>query len=240
MVLSMSDISNAGEQGQKKPRVVEIIGVAGAGKTTLSRALGGYPELFRLCYYPRINRITDAPFFIFYGLRLFPSLFRLYQRPSRRLSTREFAWLAILYGWPYILQRDIKNAQQVMVMDQGPVYLLAEIREFGPEYLKSEAAEKFWQEIYCRWAATLDLIVWLDTEDAYLMERIQTRAKGHVVKHKQTPIVLDFLERFRKAYKEVVSTLGECEHGPSILRYDTGELQPGDIVNRLLAELGQS
>jgi hypothetical protein len=240
MVLFMSYISNAGEQKQKKPRVVEIIGVAGAGKTTLSKALRGHPELFRLCYFPQINRIADAPFFIQYGLRLLPSLFRLYRRPSRRLSTREFAWLTILYGWPFILQKDIKNAQQVMVMDQGPVYLLAEIREFGPEYLKSEVAEKFWQEIYCSWAATLDLIVWLDTEDAYLMERIQTRAKGHIVKHKQTPIVFDFLDRFRKAYEIVVFTLGECTNGPRILRYDTSEFRPEDIVTRLLAELGQS
>jgi hypothetical protein len=234
----MIPASNSGEPNHKKPKVMEIVGLAGAGKTTLYKALGNYPELLRLCRYPKVNKIKDAPFFIRYGLRLLPSIFRLYSRPSRQLSQREFAWLTILEGWPFILQKDVKQIQQSMIMDQGPVYLLAELREFGPEFLMSEKAEKFWQKIYCRWASTLDFIVWLDAEDTYLMERINLRAKKHLVKHEPEPVVLDFLVRFRRAYENVVSMLGNCTNGPRVLRFNTHELRPEEIVTHLLSEIG--
>ncbi len=236
----MNNPLNAGELRQKKPRIVEIIGPAGAGKTTLFKALGNYPDLVRLRKCPNIHKTADAPFFIRYSVQLLPSIFRLYHRPSQLLSQREFAWMTILHGWPFVLQSDVKNCHQVILMDQGPVYLLAEMKEFGPEFLRKKKAEKFWQEIYCRWADTLDLIVWLDARDLDLMERIQTRAKEHVVKHESVPIVLDFLESFRKTYDYVVSMLGSCSRGPRVLHVDTSKYKPGEIVELLLAELGLS
>jgi hypothetical protein len=219
-------------------RVVEIIGPAGAGKTTLFKALSDYPDQIRLSDFPNVRRVTDAPFFIRYGLQLIPSLFRLYRRTSRQMSRREFAWMSILKGWPFVLQRAIKKNSQVIVLDQGPVYLLAEMREFGPEYLKSEDAEKFWRELYCQWAATLDMIVWLDAADIYLLERIRTRDDDHVVKNEAAPIVFEFLERYRRAYDYVLSKLESCTGGPRVLRFNTRTYTPGEIVDCLLAEFG--
>ncbi len=236
----MNDPKEAVKQGPPKPRVVEIIGLAGAGKTTLYKALGSYPELFRLSRFPNVNKIANAPFLLRYGLPLLPNLFRLYRRDSRQLGPREFAWMTILTGWPNILIRDVNRTHQMIVLDQGPVYLLAEFKEFGPEYLQAERAEEFWQKVYCRWAGTLDMIVWLDADNAYLMDRIQTRAKGHMVKNESTPVVTDFLTRYRKAYDYVVSRLGACSGGPKILRIDTGMRQPQETADYLLAALGLS
>lgn len=240
MVPFMNIASNAGQHWQDNSSVVEIIGPAGAGKTTLFKRLGQYPGEIRLSDFPNVNKAADAPFFIRYGLELLPSLFRLSRRTSRQLSRREFAWMSILKGWPFVLQKQAKESHQLILLDQGPVYLLAEMKEFGPEYLQSEDAKIFWQEIYCQWAATLDLIVWLDAEDVYLMERIQTRAKEHVVKHEPAPIVYDFLARYRRAYADVISALKTCTDGPRVLRVDTSRQQPEEITNLLLSELGLS
>jgi hypothetical protein len=240
MVTFMNIASDNSLHRQNQSGVVEIIGPAGAGKTTLFRRLGQYPEKIRLMDFPDVRKAAYAPFFLRYGLQLLPNLFHLSRHNSRQLSRREFAWMSILKGWPCILQKEVKKNHQLILLDQGPVYLLAELREFGPEYLKGEDAKKFWQELYCRWAATLDLIVWLDAEDIYLLERIQTRAKEHVVKHEPESIVFDFLARYRKAYDYVVSTLGTCSSSLRVLRFDTKIHRPGEIVDRLLVELGFS
>jgi shikimate kinase len=225
---------------QEKPQVVEIIGPAGAGKTTIFSALSKYPEAVRLGDFPDVRRVTDAPFFIKYGFQLIPSLFHLFRHSNRKLSRREFAWMIILTGWPFILQRDIKKSPQVIVLDQGPVYLLAEMREFGPEILKGEGAAKFWKKIYRRWAATLDMVVWLDAEDNCLMERIRIRNKEHMIKDEPSAIVIDFLDRYRRAFDHVLSRLEANTSGPRVLRIDTGKQQPGDVVNRILVEFGSS
>jgi len=236
----MKIASNSGEHGQIKPRVVEIIGPAGAGKTTLFRSLSDYPEHIRLETFPNVRRALDAPFYIRYGIQLIPSILRLSRRNSRKLNRREFAWLSILKGWPFVLQREGRKRSQVIVLDQGPVYLMVEIRESGPEYLKSNDAEEFWQELYSQWAAALDMIVWLDAEDIYLLERIQNRTKGHVVKNESVPLVHEFLARYRRAFDYVVSSMETCAGGPRVLRFDTSRQRPQEIVVSLLSELGIS
>lgn len=220
------------------PRVVEIIGPAGAGKTTLCRALNQYPKQIRLCDFPDVRNILDAPFFIGYGLSLFPTLFRLSQRDSRRITRREFAWLTILKGWPSNLAKDVKRGDQVIVLDQGPVYLLAEMREFGPRYLTCQKADFFWQEIFSRWAATVDMIVWLDTTDDHLVNRIRNRTQEHVMKDESPEAVSEFLAQYRKMFEDVLSRLKVTSPGLRVLHYDTGQQQTDEIVKRLWVEFG--
>jgi deoxyadenosine/deoxycytidine kinase len=236
----MNNASNSGEHRLKIPHVVEIIGLAGAGKTTLCHTLSKYQDQFHLGDFPNVRKIVDSPFFIWYGLQLITTLIRLRQPSSRQLSRREFAWMSILNGWPSILQRDVKKTTKVIVLDQGPVYLLAEMREFGPEYLKSKKAEKLWQKLYCRWAATLDMIVWLDAADINLMERIRTRDQEHIVKNESAPKVLEFLARYRRAYDYVLSMLEANTTGLRVLRFDTSVQHPGEILDHLLAEFNFS
>ena len=48
-------------------QVVEIVGPAGAGKTTLCHALDRYTQSLRLENFPDVRKIADAPFFISNG-----------------------------------------------------------------------------------------------------------------------------------------------------------------------------
>jgi hypothetical protein len=66
----MISASMADGRGLKTPRVVEIFGPAGAGKTTLCLLLNQYQERIRLSEFPDVRKIVDSPFFIWYGLRL--------------------------------------------------------------------------------------------------------------------------------------------------------------------------
>jgi len=217
--------------------VVEIVGPAGAGKTTLCQVLDHYTESIRLENFPDVRKVTDAPFFISNGLQLIPNLLRLYRPNSRQLTRREFAWMAILDGWPGLLRQESNDGNKVIILDQGPVYLLAEMRLFGPEYLRQEAAERIWQDLFDRWRDTLHMIVWLDAANNVLLDRIRSRRQEHIVKTQPPTTVYDFLDRYRSEYEFIFSSLTAKKTDLKVLRFDTEGQQPQDIVNQFLSEL---
>ncbi len=215
------------------PRVVEIVGPAGAGKTTLCNVLTGICDQILLSNFPDVRKFKDAPFFLWNGL----CLARLYQFGrvnGSSLSKRQFAWMSILRGWPPRLRRTARDHSKIIVLDHGPAYLLAEISEFGPSYLQSPRYEKLWENLYSRWADTLDTIVWLDAGNEHLLRRIRTRGDEHIVKHSSDAVVIDFLSRFRAAYDRVISRLTAGNAGPRVLRFDTGASQTSDIASLII------
>jgi hypothetical protein len=226
---------------QRWPRLIEIIGPAGAGKTTLCNLLNQPENEIRLRNFPDIRKAANVPFFILYGSRLIPTVIDHPSNCDRWISRREFAWLTILNGWSNILQKELKRSNGIILLDQGPIYLLTETREFGPEYLrKKKAAKRFWSDLYSQWADVLDMVVWLDAADVDLTERIRSRDKEHPVKDRSIETTLEFLICYRKAYERVISCLTAKHPELKILRFDTSQTSPLEIASKLLIEFGST
>src|SRR5688572_22240429 len=104
----------------KPPLIMELVGPAGAGKTTLSRALSKRDEEIVIGPDIELRKVSHLPVFI----RSIPSsvpLF-LYQRKSnRQLTWTELKDIAYLKGWPDLLRRRSSNTGKVILLDQGPV-----------------------------------------------------------------------------------------------------------------------
>ncbi len=222
----------------RTPRLVEIVGPAGAGKSTLCQALIAASNRIRLSNFPDVRRPSAAPFFLWQGARAVPSLLRRPGSSSRRLTRREFAWLSILHGWPALLQRQWERDHQLTVLDQGPVYLLTELCEFGPQYLRNQPPDRDWQALYANWAALLDAIVWLDAPDRVLARRINGREKAHLVKAKPAKTVFHFLHSFRAGYQCTISRLSAGNPGLQLLQFDTERQTPDQIAGQLVAAFG--
>lgn len=218
--------------------VVELVGPAGAGKTALLRTLSQRNKKILTGARPQVRRVGHIPFFVRNVLLLLPTFLHLYQHNSRWLTRREFAWMAILKGWPHVLGQEVSNEGTVVVLEHGPVFILANLLYFGPESLKGRSAEKWWRSMYTHWASILDMVVWLDASETILLERIRARNKWHRVKEKSEPEVFKFLSRYRAAYEQVISELTADGGGPKVLRFDTSQQSLDEIVNRILAEFG--
>lgn len=227
-----------GEGNRKRLIVMEIVGPAGAGKTTLCDVLSRCGDRVHLSNFPDVRSVRNAPFFLLHGLRLAPILAVRARSGERQLSRREFAWLSILNGWPSILKKELNQNNRNIILDQGPVYLLTETRKFGPDYLRQKKAAKLWQNLYSRWAKVLDIIIWLDAKDADLIQRIRSREKEHIVKEESIETISAFLACYRNAYERTISSLSANSPYLKILRFDTSQDSPEEIAGRLLVEVG--
>lgn len=220
-------------------RVVEIIGPAGSGKTTLSRALQNSSPRIYLDNFPDVRQAAAAPFFVWNGLRVAPSLLGLLLYNGGRLTRREFAWLSILHGWPDLLQR-AAGGGGIRILDQGPIYLLAEAIEFGPEWLRGRMARALRQNLYSRWANTLDMVLWLDAPDADLLKRIRGREKEHAVKAEADSAAIAFLACYRMVFERIISELAARNRSLKILCFDSGQRTLDEIVSQCLFEFDRT
>lgn len=226
------------EQQTRGPQVMEVIGPAGAGKSTVCQALAAANESIHLRNFPDVRNLTNAPFFLRYGLQTAMSFGRLPARESRRPNRQEIAWLSILHGWPKLLQSQDKSNCRVCVLDQGPIYLLSELRESGPTYLKRQSADKAWQRLYAGWASVLDTVIYLDAPDAVLAERIRARGKAHIMKEEADDMVFKFIHGFRSSYECVLSALRVYNTALRILTFDTSRATSDEIADTVVNVFG--
>ncbi len=214
--------------------VVELAGLAGAGKSTIARTLQRQGETFQLKDYPYYRRLEHLRFFIHNGLALLPTWVQLKQERGRWFTRRELAWMMIGVGWYRFFERRSLRDGPIFLLDQGAIFLLAQLYAFGPECLHCIGAEKWWQKVFDRWARVLDLVVWLDAPERILLERIRTRNELHVAKDWPDTEALDFLRRYRTAYEQVLTELTVNRTGPRILWLDTAQVGVDETVARIL------
>jgi broad-specificity NMP kinase len=220
---------------KRLPLIVELAGPAGAGKTTLAKALKQRSERILTCAPPYFRTIGHIPFFARNIILSMPTFFHLYQNNNGRWFTpREIAWLVTLKGWHRVLARQVSGNDKVIVLDQGPVFMLAWLYGFGPERLKSHIAKTWWDTMYKQWADALNIVIWLDTSDMTLVERIRARDVWHGVKEKSNSDACEFLARWRAANEQVLSALTAEAKGPKVFRFDTAQKCLDETVNRVL------
>ncbi len=214
--------------------IIEIIGPAGAGKTTLFQYLSKNVSGMRTEFLPPVRNFRYIPFFIKYILMLVPTLINLQGKGNRFLSRRELAWMAMLKGWPVILRKKREDDSKMILLDQGPIFLMTILSEFGPQSLRNPNVQDYWNSVYEEWAHTLDMVIWLDTSDELLMKRIRTRRDEHMVKGKTDQEIRDFLAKYREGYERLINTLITINPEIHVLKLDTGKNSTDDLLHRFL------
>jgi shikimate kinase len=210
---------------------IEIVGVAGTGKSTLTRALCAEYAACRVADSLHTRVPAHWPYVAHSLPQVLPLVARsVWSRPM--WSWDEIKFAIYVSEWGRYLRDRPEHRSGVTVLDQGPIFALARLLWGKKPVTTGRAFEAWLRRTVERWSVELDAIVWLVAPDDALLERINHREQRHEAKGKPAPEGRQLIELHREAYArllELVTGLGR----PSVLRFDTSTMSPAEIAGEL-------
>jgi len=214
----------------RPPTVIELVGPAGVGKTTLALQLEaqGKAVLGSMWEVPTVLLARSA-------IRQLSEALALY-RETGVVAWDEVKHFARLDALHASLVRPGRNGHRLVVLDEGPVYTLSWLQVIGHQRLRNGGAKRWWWDTLRRWARTLDAVVLLDAPDPVLASRIRERDKPHLMKDRSLREIAGFSAAYRAATDRVLAGLTACG-GPPLLTLETSDEPSERLSERLLAAL---
>jgi hypothetical protein len=183
-----------------RPVVVELVGAAATGKTSLLLALARDDRTLRAGLRPPKHRHLPS------AVALTPTFLALH-RPYRALLWDEMKRITYLRTLQRLLEEHRSTRAGTVVLDEGAVYMLARLLVFGGERVQTPAFQQWWSSAIEQWANILDILVWLDAPDSVLTHRLRTRQQAHPVKALPDEAAAQFMASYRDAYNRVIRAL---------------------------------
>ena len=216
------------------PSRIEIAGVAGSGKSTLTRTLVDRHG-WRVADSLHTRLRSHWPYVAHSASGVLP-LVRTTVRRRPALSWEEIKFAIYVSEWHrYLRAREAEPG--VVLLDQGPVFALARLLWGQKPTTRGEPFRAWMDAMLRRWSEELDLVVWLDAPDQVLHDRIRGREQQHEAKGKPATDAVELLGTHREAYRTVFAPIARLGR-PPVLRVDSSRLSPEEIADAVGEAVG--
>ncbi len=208
-------------------RVIELVGPAGAGKTTLVN------ELLVLDTNTVVG-VSAGRLGLVAGMAAAAPAVAAARlaAPGRWWTGAELRNLAYLHAWRAPLTH---GRTGTVLLDHGPVFRLAYLAASGPPMTNTPAFRRWWGRTSRSWARVLDTVVWLDAPDDVLIHRIDARERAHQVRGASHDDAAAFLARYRAAYRNALDIL--ASEGTHVVCIDTSRASAAQTATVVRAAL---
>lgn len=215
--------------------IIELLGVAGAGKTTLRRMLMEKSNRIKFVV-PPAKRHYLLP--VVKKTAIWLPNYIAHFRKGRWFGWEELKLIEYVETWIPHLHKQVIAAQSRVLLDPGSVYWLTALRYFGPEFTKGEEFEQWWNKMLLHWADVLEMIVWIDAPEDILYDRVLARNDWHEAKKQTHDEALKIFRLLREGYEETVRAM-EIQGGPKIIRFRSDKSPPEEILHGVLSNLDE-
>ena len=223
---------HGGSSDDGRPVLIELAGPAGAGKTTLRRELLSRDPSIE--FVGVLGRGPVARSYVREVIPVLPAYVTGY-RGTRWFTRAEGKAIGLLRGWQVVADVAARE-RRILLMDQGPVFRLAVLSEFGPPVTQSQAFARALARWSDAWGHRLGVVVQLSASPEVLLHRIRTRPQDHAVKQWADDPALERVHRFEAAIGRVIDRMAS-EYGLTVVRLDTSTQTPSALADSVLAAL---
>jgi hypothetical protein len=220
-------VNEGAEPPQKRLRLVELMGPAGAGKSTVFEALLARDPTILETPTLRNNRYAAVV-----AVNTISAVATIVRRRAIDFEDPKEQVRIMMYvqALPRVLPELGSPGDSAIVFDQGPLFLLTR-HNFQDERLSS-----WWNRMVDTYSPLLDIVVLLDAPDDLLRERINTRDKWHALKGADGSSAVDILRATRQIYARTLEAVAARPGGgPAVLRFDTSLLSADEIAEAILS-----
>jgi hypothetical protein len=220
-------VSKEADPPRTRLRLVELMGPAGAGKSTVFEELLARDPTILETPTLRKNRYAAVV-----AVNTISAAATIIRRRALDLEDPKEQVRIMMYvqALPRVLPQLGTPGDSAIVFDQGPLFLLTR-HNFGDKRLSA-----WWNRMVDTWSPLLDIVVFLDAPDDLLRERINTRDKWHALKGADDSSAVDVLRVTRHIYARTLEAVAARPGGgPKILRFDTSLLSADEIAGAILS-----
>jgi shikimate kinase len=204
---------------------VELLGPPGSGKTTLLANLAKHGN--RVACVDRTRTLRGMPHLLRGATAVAPVVV------GKHPTWQQTRWIVRVEAAALLVRRAASTRMPAVVFTQGPVYSLARLADSNTPAPRLT----HWRAAKTRQIANLlNVVVFLDAPNDVLLHRIQTREKGHALKHIPSQLEHAGLVHSRSALE---STLAELtgDGGPEVVCFDTSRTSVAVMTESLLGVL---
>ena len=212
--------------------IIEMAGIAGAGKSTLKKAMMQRNK--NITIFPIPAKISYVNTFIRLIFQWLPIHLKEY-RNCRWFTFLEIRNILYLDTWIPHIRNKLLAKTEIFVMDPGSVYWLSSLLEIGPPITQHPRFRMWWKEKIEEWASILDVIIWLDAEEELCHQRVLAREKWHELKDLPDNHGITQLSYFQKSYAKIIPEM-EFHHPVKVFYFNSDQLTTQEMVDKVFSE----